>query len=213
MKKRQNISEECIFWIVAGHLLWCNNFMRQGKPKSFTLLELLIVVAIIGILAAIAVPNFLESQVRAKVSRVKADMRALKLAIECYRTDHSALPEGDYFPEDFVRYRLSRLTTPVAYISSLPGDPFYTTTYSRTPAGDEPSFIYHIARHHRYWFLGPYNWNPSHPHWVFWPRNMYPEWILVSKGPWGIMEPFVYAIPYDPTNGTVSFGEIVTWGP
>ena len=62
------------------------------KRSAFTLIELLIVVAIIAILAAIAVPNFLEAQVRSKVSRVKTDMRSLATAIEAYRLDHNVYP-------------------------------------------------------------------------------------------------------------------------
>jgi len=62
------------------------------KYRGFTLIELLIVVAIIAILAAIAVPNFLEAQVRAKVSRVRADMRSIATAIEAYSVDTNMYP-------------------------------------------------------------------------------------------------------------------------
>ncbi len=60
--------------------------------KGFTLIELLIVIAIIAILAAIAVPNFLEAQVRAKVSRVKADQRSLATGLESYYIDNNSYP-------------------------------------------------------------------------------------------------------------------------
>jgi type II secretory pathway pseudopilin PulG len=53
----------------------------------------LIVVAIIAILAAIAVPNFLEAQTRSKVSRAKADMRTIATGIESYFVDYNHYPD------------------------------------------------------------------------------------------------------------------------
>ncbi len=116
--------------------------------RAFTLIELLIVVAIIAILAAIAVPNFLEAQTRAKVARVTADMRTLNTGIDMYQVDYNkypirhddwqsdpsvpprAYPQGDtklYDPASpDARVGLRNVTTPISYLANIPIDVFNT---------------------------------------------------------------------------------------
>ena len=106
--------------------------------KAFTLIELLIVVAIIGILAAIAIPNFLNAQMRAKLARVKADFKAISKAMQSYHLDWNTYPihynseyeygRPEYEGEEYLAMSAGRaLTTPVPYLSTgmLP-DPFNT---------------------------------------------------------------------------------------
>ncbi|MFH1744244.1 MAG: prepilin-type N-terminal cleavage/methylation domain-containing protein [bacterium] len=118
------------------------------KREGFTLIELLIVVAIIGILAAIAVPNFMNARVRAKMSRALADMKTLSTGVEQLRLDRGLLlvdfwdddtEEGQQrLRDDFRGVGGSHnnrggtagiwapLTSPVAYLSSIPVDPFFS---------------------------------------------------------------------------------------
>ena len=64
----------------------------KKRESGFTLIELLIVIAIIGILAAIAIPNLLNAVQRGKQKRSMSDMRALATAIEAYAVDNNQYP-------------------------------------------------------------------------------------------------------------------------
>lgn len=212
------------------------------NSRAFTLIELLIVVAIIAILAAIAVPNFLEAQVRSKVSRCKADMRSLATAIEAYSVDNnnrypsiiaptsqmgprpetpnSAIngPSVFYAGIMGVSSRFGWLTTPIAYVTSVFRDPFIdpSTKYAYGPTGAINQFYdtydYVDARSLIGVLSSTDNRGAAGTSGAAWQvtgcgpdrRNCYGGgpttygFVTNSQG-----------VDYDPTNGTVSAGDIV----
>lgn len=196
--------------------------------KAFTLIELLIVVAIIAILAAIAVPNFLEAQVRSKVSRVKADQRSVATAMEAYRVDENRYPPHYTFNGAVginADQCLYRLTSPVSYMTSLDAtrDVFNDKVNTvRGPGLPGAGIVWNTD----YMFFANYSlftedsWGPQDfEAWCI--RSVGPdhgddaaEWRMYNYAvtPNGFTETQFLEGTYDPTNGTISVGDISRFG-
>jgi len=206
------------------------------RRKAFTLIELLIVVAIIAILAAIAVPNFIEAQTRAKIAREKTDLRTLGLAMSAYQLDNNEFCIGpqdapaptwtDYIPRtsptnwwNWQGYSVEfgqwfHLTTPIAYLASVPHDTF------KRPFNEQ-------------WNI----WEDYYRMWNFANKQPTGQWgcpstyyakihgvivLMAGVGPdlvEDVSDGTAWGIPvgqgsssglmiYDPTNGTMSSGDI-----
>ncbi|MCS7312485.1 MAG: prepilin-type N-terminal cleavage/methylation domain-containing protein [Acidobacteria bacterium] len=69
--------------------------LKRKKGQGFSLIELLIVVAIIGIIAAIAIPNLMSALQKGRQKRTMGDMKSLGTAIESINAECGAYPAGD----------------------------------------------------------------------------------------------------------------------
>jgi prepilin-type N-terminal cleavage/methylation domain-containing protein len=187
--------------------------------KAFTLIELLIVVAIIAILAAIAVPNFLEAQTRSKVARTKADLRTVATALESYAVDTNHYPPTTWNPtngtwplEERWKVLPGILSSPIAYISSDTPmrDVFRAAHHLTTELANEVMYL------PSEFYKPPYSATDA----SFGPQvGRYGMWVLRSAGPDTYYQNYLWMhgdydnggwnlASYDPTNGTISGGDI-----
>ena len=172
--------------------------MKSCRNAGFTLIELLIVVAIIGILAAIAVPNFLNAQMRAKVARVDADFNAISTAFEMYKLDNNDVPRWGML--GWARAWAS-FTTPVSYMTVVPIDIFQ-------PEHKE----YFVNSHHWYEYNGC---NGKIPMKGFSEGQKATDYVLASLGPDRDDDTIQISdypnsrvfLQYDVTNGLMSDGD------
>ena len=82
---------------------------RGARARGFTLIEILVVVVILGILAAIIVPNLMERPGQARITKAKSDIRAVESALNMYRLDHHVYPPTDVGLQALVSDYLPRL--------------------------------------------------------------------------------------------------------
>jgi prepilin-type N-terminal cleavage/methylation domain-containing protein len=184
-----------------------------GFAAAFTLIELLIVVAIISILAGILLFNMGEATMRSKLARVKADMRTLVMSIEEYRADRNKYPPDNFPGQIHDEESFYVLTTPLAYLTTIPDSPF------KEPLS--PPDQNHKT--YQYW-LGAYRGET-----FFYDDGAVTTgifWRLTSNGPDGdddfkrggrSCDPSAIRARtaelmnglYDPTNGTISDGDIL----
>lgn len=175
--------------------------MSWSKTSGFTLIELLIVIAIILILIAIALPNFLEAQIRARVTKATGELRSLGIALETYYLDWGFYPwesEVNMAAQSANERGLLRLTTPTRYIASVPEDPF--ADKSNVPVGTLLTYYGGGCR-----APGLSDWGPIYAVWSQGPAQ--------NGSRIRATHPHVYPlgdeiISYSATNGTKSEGSM-----
>jgi prepilin-type N-terminal cleavage/methylation domain-containing protein len=112
-----------------------------SRDKGFTLIELMIVIAIIAILAAILIPNFLHARAEAQTSGCEGNVKMIATGLEEYAVDH----QGSYGPGGTVTSQL--LGTP--YLAITPTDPVNGASYViNTAPGTYGSYLINDAGGH-----------------------------------------------------------------
>ena len=180
----------------------------QRKSDAYSLIELLVAVAIIGILTTISVQQLGMAKVRAEVARVQSDFHNVGVAINLYKVDSGSYPATKLAKvsaaSNYVQ-AMFELTTPTAYINQLPDSPWLGKNLHL-------NVLYRAQRNYERTNRYNENWGFTYDY-TYWigasvlhiPMQTKPNWSLTSHGPTGIGSS---ATHYNSSNGTLSNGAV-----
>lgn len=125
--------------------------MRRAIVRStsgFTLIEVLVVVVILGILAAIVVPNIMSKPGEARIAKAKTDIRAIEQALNLYRLDNGSYPTTDEGLEALVKPPTAAGSNYKSggYLPRVPKDPWGRPYQYLNPGINGPIDIYTLGR-------------------------------------------------------------------
>lgn len=120
--------------------------ISKASQGGFTLLEIMVVVAILGLLAAMIVPNVIGRGEQAKVKMAEVNMSSLASALESYRLDNNEYPSTEEGLRALVeRPESAKSYPPGGYIRKLPEDPWGNEYVYISPGVDGPFDLYSLG--------------------------------------------------------------------
>ncbi len=118
----------------------------MNKQRGFTLIEIMVVVVILGILAALVVPQIMSRPDQAKVTVAKGDIKAISAALDMYKLDNHSYPNTQQGLEALVRKPSgnppARNWNPDGYLKRMPVDPWGNPYQYLAPGTRGPFDLY-----------------------------------------------------------------------
>jgi general secretion pathway protein G len=120
------------------------DLFQLRRQRGFTLIEIMVVVVILGVLAAIIVPKFLGRPDEAKVTKAKVDIKSLEEALGLFKLDNGFYPSTEQGLKALVsKPEIGRIPTKFpngGYLKKVPADPWGTPYVYLSPGAQSPDF-------------------------------------------------------------------------